>query len=139
MINNFEYAWEDIKVILPGSSLPSDAVTAIEYNSDKEHTNIYGAGAVPVAMGRGKKEFTGKVTVLQSLLEAMQRSMSAGKDLTDLTPFNITVSYAPEGGVATTDQLVGCRFKKIPKSMKAGDPNQEIEMDLAIFKINYNV
>ncbi len=139
MINGFEYSWEDIKVILPGSPLPQDAVTAIEFESSKAHENIYGAGARPVAMGRGKEEFTGKITVLQSLFEAMQAAVPSGKNLTHIAPFQVTVAFAPEGGVTTTHQLIGCRIKKIPISFKTGDANAEVELELAIFNINYNI
>jgi hypothetical protein len=136
---NNEYAWEDIKIILPGTALPSDGVVGIKYDSNKEHVNIYGAGDSPVSMGRGKREFTASVTVLQSVIEGMQSSLPRGKSLLDLTPFNITVSYAPAGGTAITDQLIGCRIAKLPKEMKSGDTHMEVELEIIPFNIKYNV
>jgi hypothetical protein len=139
MVNGNEYAWEDLKVVLPGSTIPEDGVVELEYNYKKEHTNIYGRGAKPVATGRGKEEMDGSITLLQSTVEALQASLPAGKNITHLQPFTITASYAPEGGKATTDRLLYCRFKELPKGMKNGDDHMEIKIPLAIGDILYNV
>src|SRR5688572_27229923 len=101
MINGNEYAWEDLQIVMEGKAQPLEGVTEIEYTTKKEHTNIYGKGDKPVAMGRGKKEPGGKIVLLQSEFEALQQSLPAGKDATDRKPFTITVAYAPEGGVET--------------------------------------
>lgn len=139
MINGQEYASEDIKIIMPGKPLPEEGVVAIEYTVKKDHKEIYGLGANPVALGRGKKEREGSVTVLQSVIEGMQSKVAPGKDLTDLAPFPITVAYAPAGGIATVDQLMYCRIKEVPKGMKSGDDHMEVKLMLAIGDIKYNV
>lgn len=139
MINGNEYAWEDIAVILPGSAAPQDGVTAIEYETKKDHTNIYARGDKPVAMGRGKKEYNGSCTLLQSTVEALQVGLIPGKDLTNIAPFTITVAYAPEGGVATVDQLLFARVSSYKKGMKTGDGNMTIDCTLVIGDIKYNV
>lgn len=138
MINGAEYSWEDIQVILPGKALPVDGVTGIEYTVKKEHTNIYGRGDKPIATGRGKKEYSGSLSILQSELEALQASLAAGKDITDMAPFQITVAYAPEGGVIKTDILKSVRFGEVKKGMKSGDPNMEIQIPLIIGDIVFN-
>jgi hypothetical protein len=139
MINGTEYAWEDIQVVLPGSILPRDGVSGIEYTYKKEHTNIHARGAKPVAGGRGKEDAEGSITILQSLLEALQAALPPGKNLVHLPGFTVTVAYAPEGGVATIDQLIFVRFTEVKKGMKSGDPNQEITLPIIIGDINYNV
>lgn len=139
MINGNEYSWEDIQVVLPGSSAPVEGVTAIEYTDKKDHVNIYGRGGKPIAMGRGKHEFSGSVKILQSQFEAMQQALPKGRSLTQLSAFNITVSYAPEGGAVKTDLLKSYRFGELKKGMKTGDPNMEIELALVIGDIAYNV
>lgn len=139
MINGNEYAYEDIAVILPGSATPVDGVAAIEYETKKDHTNIYARGDKPVAMGRGKKEFAGSMTLLQSTVEAMQAGLPVGKDLTDITAFTVTVAYAPEAGVATVDQLLYVRISAYKKGMKTGDGNMTVDCTLAIGDIKYNV
>ncbi len=139
MINGNEYAWEDVQVILPGSVIPRDGVVSIDYEYEKDHTNIKGRGAKAVAMGRGSETPSANMTVLQSLFEEMQAGLPPGKNPTHIAPFTITVAYAPEGGVATVDQLVFVRIRKFKKGMKTGDGNMTIEMELLPGDINYNV
>lgn len=139
MINQNEYAWEDIQIVLPGKPLPIEGVVAVEYTEKKEHMNIYGRGSKPIRMGRGKTEYEGSITLLQSEIEALQQSLPAGKSLTQMVPFTITVAYAPEGGVSVVDQLLFCRIKEVKKGIKQGDGNMEVALSLAIGDIKYNV
>jgi hypothetical protein len=139
MINGEEYAWEDIQVIMEGKSVPLIECSAIEYESKKDHVNVYAAGAKPVAMGRGKEEYSGSITILQSGLEAMVASMPRGKKITDRKAFIISVAYAPEAGLATVDVLKYCRVAALKKGMKTGDTHQEITLPLVIGDIDYNV
>ncbi len=138
-INGSEYGWADVNVILPGSTRPVENITGIEYDTAREKKNIRGRGSRPVSRARGSKEYTGSVTLLLSEVIAMQAGLPAGKDLTDLAPFPITVSYAQEGGPITTDRLVYCEFTKIPKALKEGDLSSEVKLELVIGEILYNV
>jgi hypothetical protein len=137
MINGFEYSWEDISISLLKRLITG--FTAIEYAASKEHMNIHGRGANPVAMGRGRKTYQGSITMLQSEVEAIQAGLPKGKDLTDLAPFKVIVAYAPEGGAITTDELLYCRFTNLPKGMNEGDGNMMVALPLVIGNINYNV
>jgi hypothetical protein len=137
MINGFEYAWEDINIAIFGKVITN--FESIEYESQKSHSNIYGKGSEPVAMGRGKKDYNGMIELLQSEVEAIQAKLPSGKDLTDVAPFTVTVSYTPEGGAITTDQLTFCRISSIKKGMKNGDGNMVCQLPLVVGKINYNV
>lgn len=139
IINGNEYSWEDMEIIFLGKPIPMNGVTALSYEEKKEHTNIYGRGDKPVAMGRGKREYSGSITILQSELEAIQRALPSGKSMSDVTGFDITVSYAPKGGEVTTDRLRYCRVGGTKKGMKTGDANMEIELPLVIGDIVYNV
>lgn len=139
MINGNEYAWEDVQVIIPGKIQPIDGVAAIEYEESKDHTEVHGRGSKPVALGRGKTTFSGSMTLLQSEFEALQQSVPKGKSVTQIPAFNITVAYAPAGGVSTVDKLVAVRIKKFKKGGKTGDDHMEVVCDLAIGDILYNV
>jgi hypothetical protein len=114
-------------------------VVEINYEVEKEHTEIYGMSAKAVAMGRGKQMQKADVTVLQSVIEGMQATLLPGQNLTQLPPFTITVGYAPAGGVATFDRLKYVRIKKYSKGMKSGDTNMTVKLDLAVGEIEYNV
>lgn len=137
MVNGFEYSWEDIQVVMLGKELIG--ITSVEYSSKKEHTNIYGKGAKPIAMGRGKEEHDAKITVLQSEMEALQSSLSKGSKLTDISPFDVTVSYAPEGGKIVTDVIKYCRISEVRKGISQGDGNMTIDLPLVVGDVDYNI
>jgi hypothetical protein len=139
MVHGNEYAWEDIQIILPGKTVPVEGIISIDYETKKDHTEIYGRGDKPVALGRGKKEFSGNMSLLQSEVEAMQMLLGVGKDLTNISAFQVTVAYAPEGGIATVDMLLFVRIKSFKKGMKTGDGNMTVDCELAIGDIKYNI
>lgn len=129
MINGFEYAFEDIQCVINGVSL--EGFVDVRYGATKVHTNIHGRTNTPVAMGRGKKDATAaKLVLLQSEFDRLQASTPAGKDPTDWSPFNLTVSYAPEGGVPSTDVVPFCRVNNWEKGMSTEDGNMTIELSL---------
>lgn len=138
-VNGKEYAWEDINIVLFGRIV--EGVTDIKYKVKREQVAIYGRGSIPVAHSRSKKEHEASITILQSELEAIQKSMPAGKDLTDLEAFDITVAYTPQNNVleTVTDVLKGCRFTEYEKGMSTGDTHKEIELPLNLSNIIYNV
>ncbi|MEO8589499.1 MAG: hypothetical protein ABI432_09035 [Flavobacteriales bacterium] len=139
MINGQEYAYEDVTIVVEGKSIPLMGVKGIKYGETKEHTNLYGRGNVPVAMGRGKKEMKeGSLKILQSELEAMQAAMAPGKSIADRKPFAITVAYAAEAGPVVVDKLLGCRITDIPKEISDEDTNMEVELKFLPFAIKYN-
>lgn len=137
MINGFEYSWEDIQVTMLGKDLTG--IFNVDYSTKKEHTNIYGKGAKPVAMGRGKEEFDAKLTVLQSEIEALQANLSKGQKITDIAPFEVVVSYAPEGGQVVTDVIKYCRISEVRKGMNQGDGNMTVDLPLVVGDIEYNI
>jgi len=129
MINGNEYAFEDMQCVINGISL--QGFVDVRYGASKDHTNIHGRGNVPVSMGRGKKDATpGKLTLLQSEFEALQKATPPGMDPTDWTPFIMTVSYAPIGGVPVTDVVPFCRVNQYEKGMSTEDGNMTIELTL---------
>lgn len=129
MINGSEYAFEDIKVSVLGRSLVG--FTDIRYGATKEYKNVHGRGNKPVARTRGKSDAKpGKLVVLQSEFEAMQKSAPAGSNPCDWAPFDITVSFAPIGGVVTTDIIPMCQVTDWEKGMSTEDGNMTIEFAL---------
>jgi len=141
MINGREYAWEDIEIVVNGTLVVG--VQSINYTSRKTHENIYGRGAKPIAMVRGKEEFEGSITLLQSEVEQIQRELPRGRNITHTQPFNITVAYKPnpddDSLPIVVDTLLGCRFSEIGKSHGTEEMNMVVELPLVIFDIEYNV
>lgn len=138
MINGNEYAWEDIDIVVEGKAVPLQGVTGIKYTSTKEHTNIHGRGSEPVAMGRGKADYSGELTILQSELEAMQEALPGNVPLTQRAPFNITVTYAPADGQTKTDQLIGCRITEQDKGITNDETHMVATLPLTILRVEYN-
>lgn len=136
-INGEEYAWEDIQVAMSGKVI--EGIQGISYTVKRNHTNIYGRGNKPIAGGRGKKEYDGSITLLQSEVEALQLTLPRGKDITDIKPFDIVVAFAPEGGKITTDIIKYARFAELTKAFKNEDGNMVCELPLVVGDINYNV
>jgi len=137
MINGNEYAFEDIRLNYLGREIIG--FQGVDYETSKEHFNIKGRGNVNVAKGRGGKDHTATLTLLQSEIEAIQAQLPAGSDLTDISGFDVIVCYAPTGGTPTTDVLKDCRIPKIKKGFKMADQSMVVELPLLPFKILYNV
>lgn len=136
MINGEEYAFEDVGIAINGR--PITGFQEVEYTTQKEFNEVFGKGAEAHTLGRGKKTFDAKLVVLQSEVEGIQRGLPRGKDLTDVT-VEVTVSYAPEGGTITTDQIQRGRISKITKGFKNGDGNMVVELPIKTPKILYNI
>lgn len=139
MINGLEYAFMDLQIVVEGNSFPLTGVQEINYKSTANQGNIFGAGARPVAMGRGYQDFEGNIVLLQSALEAMQQAFGNGS-LVRRLPFLITCSYAPAliGAPIVTDVLQGCRINEVEKGMKYDALNMVVNLPLTIFNIIYN-
>jgi hypothetical protein len=129
MINGYEYAFEDLNVVIMGR--PIIAMKEVSYGASKEHGNLLGRGNRPVAMTRGKKEpKPAKLVIAQSEFEALVRATPVGKDPTDWAPFEMIVAYAPEGGVITTDIVPYCRVSDWEKKSSQDDQSMWIELSL---------
>lgn len=143
MINNREYAFEDIQLVRSGSPVPLATLRNVSYTKTKEHINIHGRGAKVVSTARGKEDYTASFTILQSDLEAWQRSMPKGKDITD-DVFNVTIAYAPEVngelGQVTVDQWLNCRVTELKKELGVdGDGYMVVEIPCIPQLIKYNI
>jgi hypothetical protein len=138
-INGNEYGWIDIRITMLGR--PVAGVIGIEYKEKRDKKNVYGVGTKPIARVRGAKTYEGKISLLQSELQAIQLSIGSLKDPTDIGMFDITISYIPDNltGIIITDTLKDCEFLEVPKGSKAGDMNMEIEMPIIIGDIDFGV
>lgn len=140
IINGKNYSWSDVTVTIFGTPLLD--ITAINYTSRQEKTNIYGRGTKPVGRTKGREEFEASITLNQAGFERLQSSLGRGQKLTDIPPFTITVSYGSEistgAVVPTVDKLIDCEFSEIPKGMTNEDPNMTVELALLPLDIKYN-
>ena len=134
-MNGKLYDWADIVLVIAG--VPVTGITGIEYKDDQDIVAKYGAGRYPVGFAKGRITSTGKITLYQEEVEAMQRQSLTGR-LQDIAPFDIIVSYLPDTGIVSIDKLRNCMFKNNGRGWKEGDTGQEVEIDLVMSHIQWN-
>jgi len=132
-----EFNWQDVTIQMMGKVVAG--ARAVKYTAKREQTNVYALGGKPIAIATGKTEFEGEIAMIQSELEALQRSLPAGKSILDIAAFDVVIVYEQPDGLLVTDILKNCRFTEVTKEMKVDDPFMEITLPIAIMDIQYNV
>lgn len=138
VFNSKEYAWVDIKVMLLGREVTG--LRGMEYKVKRQKEALYATGMKARGIQKGKKEYEGTITILQSELIALDRAAQEKgyEDITDID-FDIIVSYLPETNVITTDKVVNASITEIPRSMKEGDLQMEIALPFIALDVVSNV
>ena len=125
VISSKQYSWNDISVAFGGSI--HEGVTDIEFTAKQDKSVLRGRGAKGHNILRGDKDFEGKITLWQSLIEEMIAE-APNKDLLSLS-FDIIWSFVPEdGGATVVDVLKTVEIKEFKKGMKQGDKNMLVEL-----------
>lgn len=138
MFDTNEYAWIDVQIVMLGR--PVTGIRGFRYKVSRTKTNIYAKGSKPVSRTRGNKEYEGELVLLQSELEALQKGLKKGQDITDIKPFDVVYAYAPEdGGAIVTDIAKGVEFLEVEKGLNQNDPHMEITLPVIIGDIQFNV
>jgi len=136
LINGVEPAWGNLTVNIAG--VPAVAINAIDYDDSQVIEDHHGAGQYPISRGYGNITATGKMTLLMSEVEAIRASSPSGR-LQDIAPFDIIVSYAPQGSTRIINhKLRNVQFKNNPVSQTQGSTKTEIGLDLIISHIEWN-
>lgn len=138
VFNSEEYAWVDIKVMLLGREVVG--LRGMEYKVKRQKEALFATGMKARGIQKGKKEYEGTITLLQSELIALDRAAQEKgyEDITDID-FDIIVSYLPETNVITTDKVVNASITEIPRSMKEGDTHMEIALPFIALDVVSNV
>lgn len=133
IINGIEYGWADIVFNINGRKIEN--LTAIEYGEKQEKSNQHGAGRYPVGRGRGRINYSGKITLGFEEAQNMRATSPTGS-LNGIKPFDIIVSYQPESGAKViTETLKGCEFDVDDTKWKEGDMRGLADLNLLIFRI----
>ncbi|MEG2495517.1 MAG: hypothetical protein RSB32_07455 [Mucinivorans sp.] len=122
-INGQEYGWGDIIIFMWGQ--PVLRARAIEYKTSQQIEPLRGAGRDPLANQCGERSYTGSITVLQSELEAFNRTArSKGyKSIVGISA-DIVVQYMKDF-IVEVDKIDGATFEESAKGMKTGDLHGE--------------
>ena len=137
VFNTNEYAWVDVKVALLGREVIG--LRGIEYKVKRQKEALFAAGKRARGIQKGKKEYEGTITLLQSEMIALDRAAQEKgyEDITDID-FDVIVSYVPETGVVTTDKVVNVSITEIPKGLKVDDLQMEIALPFIALDVESN-
>jgi hypothetical protein len=136
-----QFAWKNLSLMIEGK--PIVGLTDIEYKTDKNLEEIYGAGDSPQFIGEGNKTYSGTIEMLQNEYEALveESKKRGGVDVTDLE-VDFIVSYVPSKQSAATiamktivDRVVGVKFSSGGKKLKQGDTHQKIGIPFKALRI----
>lgn len=135
VINNREYEWGDIEVIILGRTVLG--ITGIVYTSKRAKEYRYGSGIEPKSIQRGRREYSGTLTLLQSEVIALNKAAQENgyKDILDVE-VDIVVTYLSDTGIPTVDTLKMCSFSELPKGMKEGDLQSEHALPFICMRID---
>lgn len=136
--NSNEYSWKDLLAVIMGR--PVGGLRGIEYKTKHQIEALFATGQKARGHQRGKKEYEGTITLLQSELIALNQAakQKGFDDITDID-FDVVVSYVPRGGLVTVDRVMGCAITEIPNTFKEGDLYQEIALPFIALDVEYNV
>lgn len=134
LINGAAYSWSDITCLIGG--VPISGITAIDYSDTQVVENHYGAGRYPVCRSKGKIECKASITLEMSEVLAIQGRSLTGR-LQDLSPFDIVVSYIPDGGKIVHDTIFDCQFKSNSRDWKSDNTMQTIKFDLVVSRVKW--
>jgi len=135
--NTKQYAWSDVRVVLLGRELTG--IQGISYGVDRDKEAVYGRGSDPLSIQSGNKSYEGKITLLQSELEALEAAVQAVNPLYDLTDvaFDIVVSYG-NGANSTTDIVLSAEISKYEKGLEQEDKFMKVDLDFMALGIKRN-
>jgi len=133
LINRRSFDFASIQLEMLG--IVVSGVASIKYGVKQEKTNNYGAGTNPVSRGYGKKEYSGSIQLEMKEVERIYDALGKDKDLTDIPPFPITVSYLNNYKVIT-HKLRDCEFLNDNIDAKTGDVNISQELELIVGSIS---
>ena len=137
-INNREYAWGDISILVGGQ--PVAGARAINYKVSQSKEALVAAGREPRAIQKGQRSYEGSLTVLQSELMALNRSARAAgyQDLLG-ADISIIVAYAMDGVTMTLDRIDGVNFSEYSVDASTDSLYMEVELPFVALGIEMGV
>ena len=128
--NSPEYRWADVQIVMLGRILTR--VRGVKFSIKREKEYLTARGDDPHAIQHGNRTPEGELTLLQSEVEALQAGLEPEEDLTDLSAFDITVSFVRKNNPTqiVTYILKGVEFTEDNRESKQGDKFMEITLPI---------
>jgi len=135
--NSKEYAWVDLVLVMMGK--PVAGIRAVAYKTTVQQEALYAAGKYPRSIQKGKIGYEGTLTLLQSeVIQLHYAAKAKGHDSLCDIEFDAVVSYAPEGGVITTDVIKNISISEASYDIKVDDLYQEVALPFLALGVEYN-
>ncbi len=130
--NKKAYDSADVDCFINGKPIN---IAEIAYDVEQEHQLNYTLKADPTSWSKGKKSYSGSVTLMME--DAVELEDTANGDLLAIKPFDITVQYVNEYNKIVTD-VITAKFQKQGREV-TGDMGLQKQYDLFVMGIKFNV
>lgn len=133
-INGNAYDWDNISLSIDGEQIYG--ITSIKWTSDREFSNNYGAGHIPVSQGYGNWTFEASMTIsMEEMGKLVNRlaTITNGdvNNLLDKEEFNVIIQYGNYDETKSHNvTLENCRFHNFGADTSQNDMNIEVEVNL---------
>ena len=136
VINNRQYEWGDLTLILGGRDLVG--FRGIKYTESAEREAVYAKGRKPHGIQTGNFGYAGEIKMLQSEYEIL---VDAGKGSVLGLMLDALVCYGDPvlGDAMITDRIEGLRFTEAGKEFNQGDKFGEITVPFIALDIKNQV
>ena len=130
--NKKAYDSGDVEVFING--IPVN-ITEVSYDTEQEHQLNYTLKNAPTSWSKGKKSFTGTLTLMMEDAVRLEDSAENG-DLLAIKPFDVNVTFVNEYNKVVNDTLIA-KFMKQGREV-TGDMGLQKQYDLFVMDIRYN-
>jgi len=136
LINGQAYGWSSIQVNIAGVDIIG--ITSISYSDTQDVEPVYGVGSNPIAVGMGPITYEGSITLLAEELDLIEAAAPNGR-IQELPLFDVIVSFDNAAGNLKVHRLQACKFKNNSRESSQGDTSIEVELELFIGQVKFNV
>ncbi len=134
ILNLKNYDFNEVQVSFLGNNFVV-GVKSIEYSEKQEKSLIYGAGSLPIGIGKGVKDYSGKLGIHLSEVNKMKQA-AAVAGAVDIPAFDITITYADGAEPFEIIKLNGCQFTEESVSVSSGDTEILVDMPIIFLSIS---
>jgi len=129
LINGQAYDHANVRVNIAGVQV--FGVKSVMASKSVPKTNNPGIGGEPVSRGRGDVEYESSITLSMVDIERI-RAAAPARDLTNISPFVMVVTFRRGLAPATTCTIYGAEFTTDGFSSENGSTDLELELPLTI-------
>lgn len=139
LVNGKYRNYTSIQVDLLGISAEGH-VKAINYKTEDSIDPVKVLGTKKaVGYTQGDEVNEGSITLTAEFLQKIRSALPKGKNIKDITPFPIAISYVEDNSLQEAHVLYGCKFKADGLGGESGSNDSlGMEIPLFIFDIDLN-